>query len=136
MLQLQAFLLFQVVKKVLQHPVIKVDTSQCRVATGGDDLVDRAMDVDDGKVKGASPQVEDQHPLFQFSAQSMGEGSRSGFVQQTEHIEASQRAGRANRLALALDPPDPQSRHGLYQVGNSGTLNQSGLQHHEYPAAE
>ena len=87
---------------VLHHAIVEVDAAEERVAAGGDDLEDAVLDVDDRDVERAAAEVVHRDALVEVLAEAVGERRGGGLVQDAEHLEPGELAGRAHGLALPV----------------------------------
>ncbi len=82
--------------------VVDVVAAQERVAGGGEDLEDVAVQIEQRAVEGAAAEVVDGDALVAGAAQAVGEGRRRRLVEDAEHLEAGDAAGDLGRGALEL----------------------------------
>merc|ERR1719341_563840 len=85
-------LTLELVDEVVDHPVVEVLSSKMGVTSGRLDLKDALLDGQDGHIKGATSEIEDENVALSGSfllVQTIGNGGSSGLVDDTENVEAS-----------------------------------------------
>merc|ERR1711899_391756 len=85
-------LTLELVDEVVDHPVVEVLSSQMGVTSGGLDLKDALLNGQDGHIKGATSEIEDENVTLSGSfllVQTIGDGGSGGLVDDTENIETS-----------------------------------------------
>ena len=79
--------------------MVKTVLTQVSVASGGQDFKDAVVDGEDGDIKGAAPQVKDQHrALVPLLLQTVGQ--RGGSPVQSERRVLQQWTQQRERMAL------------------------------------
>ena len=71
--------------------IVEVFAAEMRVAGGGLNFEDAAVDVEDGDVEGAAAQVEDEDVLVAvgFLVESVGDGGGRGFVDDSRDVKTA-----------------------------------------------
>merc|ERR1719452_327630 len=79
----------ELVDEVVDHPVVEVLSSKMGVTSGRLDLKDALLDGQDGHIKGATSEIEDENVALSGSfllVQTIGNGGSSGLVDDTENV--------------------------------------------------
>merc|ERR1719452_874 len=82
-------LTLELVDEVVDHPVVEVLSSKMGVTSGRLDLKDALLDGQDGHIKGATSEIEDENVALSGSfllVQTIGNGGSSGLVDDTENV--------------------------------------------------
>jgi NAD-specific glutamate dehydrogenase len=97
-------LALELLHEVVDHAVVEVLTAQVSVAGGRLDLEDAVLDGEDGDIKSATTEIEDEHvPLaLTLLVEAVGDGSSCGLVDDTEHVEAGDGARVLGGLSLTV----------------------------------
>src|SRR6266571_2662748 len=86
--------------------IVDVVAAQMRVAIGGENLEDiaigRGNKLQDGNVEGAAAEIVDGYFAALFFVETVGEGGRSGLVDEANNFEAGDFAGVLGGLALGI----------------------------------
>ena len=100
--EIDALLLFEFADDPLYGALVPVIATQMGVPVGGSDLNDAIADLQEGHVKRAATQVENEDGLAPFFVQTIGQRSGRRFVDDTHHFQAGNLASVLGRLALAV----------------------------------
>ena len=100
-------LALELLDEVVDHPVVKVLSSQVGVTSGRLDFEDAVLNGEDGDVKSAATKVKDEDIVFLPSrpvllVQAVGDGGSSGFVDDSENVETGDDSGILGGLALGV----------------------------------
>lgn len=88
---------------MFDNTVVKVLTTQVGITGGGQDLEDAVIDGEEGHIEGATSQVvNDDLTLSALLVQPVGDGRGGGFVDDAEHVEASDGASILGGLTLSV----------------------------------
>ena len=90
------------VDEPLDDTFVPVVATEFGIAVGRLHFEDAAADFENRDVKGATTQVIDGNLFVALLVEAIGERSRGRFVDDTEHLEASDRAGVLGGLALRV----------------------------------
>lgn len=98
------------------------------VTVGGDDLEHTVVNGQDGHIEGTTAQIEHQDVLLTtLLVQTVGDGSGSGLVNDTDHVQTRNGTRVLGCLTLGIVEVGRDSDHGmldgLAQVGLSGLLH-------------
>lgn len=101
---IQLALLLEFLLEVVKQGVVEVLSSQVSIASGGLDGEDTTSDVEEGDIESASTQVEDKNVLLGLGllVETVGDGSCSGLVDDTEDVETSDCASVLGGEALGV----------------------------------
>ena len=94
----QPGLLFEPVRQQM----VKIVTTECRVATGGHHLKHPAMQAQDGDIEGSATQVIDGDHPFLAGVEAIGDGRRRGFVEQPQYMQTGQSGRVLGALTLGI----------------------------------
>ncbi|GMR38067.1 hypothetical protein PMAYCL1PPCAC_08261 [Pristionchus mayeri] len=74
------------------------------VSSSGLDLEDAVLDGEDGHVEGSSSEIEDEHVTLSavLLVETVSDGGCRGFVNDSEHVEASDGTGVLGGLTLGV----------------------------------
>jgi NAD-specific glutamate dehydrogenase. len=114
---------------VVDEAVVEVLTTQVSVAGSGLDLEDTILDGQERDIEGTTTKIEDEDVALALSllVETIGNGSSSGFVDDTEDVETGNETGILGGLTLRVvevgrDGNDGTS-DGLAQVGLGSLLH-------------
>ena len=82
--------------------LVVIVSTQCRVASGGQDLKHALRQAQDGDVKGAATQIEHGINTLAGVVEAISNGRGGGLVDQAQHIQARQLRGVFGGLALGI----------------------------------
>jgi len=97
-----ALLFFEFTGQILDQPQVEVLAAQVGIAVGGFDFKNTFADFQNGYIEGAATQVENRNFFFLFFVEAVRQRSRSGFVDDTQHIQSGDFAGVFRGLTLAV----------------------------------
>mmetsp|Transcript_48717 Transcript_48717/g.91272 ORF Transcript_48717/g.91272 Transcript_48717/m.91272 type:complete len:527 (-) Transcript_48717:171-1751(-) len=97
-----AMLLLEDLHEVLHHTLVKILSSQVGVTVGGHHLKDTVINGEEGNIEGSAAKVINQNVLLSLLVQTVGNGSRSGFVDDSQHIHAGNGSGILCGLTLRI----------------------------------
>ena len=88
----------------IEKLLVEVLTTQVGVAVGGFNFEDSLLDADDGDVQSATTEIEDHDALFclRFSVETVGDGSSSWLVDDSEDVETGDRTSILCGLSLRI----------------------------------
>merc|ERR1712045_267409 len=98
-------LAFELVDKVVHHPVVEVLTSQVSVSGSGLDLEDALLDGQDGDIEGATTKIKDENIALSRTfllVQPVGNSSGCGLVDDTENVKTGDDSGILGGLPLGV----------------------------------
>ena len=89
---------------MLEKVVVKVLTTQVGVTGSGLDLEDTLLDGQEGDIEGSSAEIEDEDVALTSGllVKTVGDGSSSGLIDDTEDVQAGEGAGVLGGLALSV----------------------------------
>lgn len=120
---------FEFINKVVNETVVEVLTTQVGVTGGRLDLEDTLLDGQEGNIEGTTTQVEDEHVALALNllVKTVGNGSSSGLVDDTQNVEARDETSILGGLTLRVVKV---GRHGDDSVANGATkVGLGGLTH-------
>ena len=100
--QVDAGVVFELVREVVDDPLVEVVAAEVTVAAGGADLDHAVADIEDRHVERAAAEVIDQNGLRALLVEPVGERRRRRLVDDPQHLEARDLAGVLGRLALRV----------------------------------
>jgi len=97
-------LALELVHEVVDQTVVKVLTTQVSVTSSGLDLEDALLNGEQGNIEGTTTQVENEHVALALLllVKTIGDGSGSRLVDDTEDVQASNKTGVLGCLALRV----------------------------------
>ena len=97
-------LTLELVGEVVDETVVEVLTTQVSVTGSGLDLEDTLLDGQEGDIEGTTTQVEDKDVALTLGllVKTVGDGSGSRLVDDTEDVEASNETGILGSLTLRV----------------------------------
>merc|ERR1719422_1857764 len=98
-------LAFELVDKVVHHPVVKVFSTKMSVSSSGLDLKDALLDGQDRNIESSSSQVKDENIALSRSfllVQSVGNCSSCRFIDYSEDVETSDNSSIFCGLSLRV----------------------------------
>src|SRR6266536_2299095 len=97
-------LTLEFIDKVVDKTVVEVFTSQVGVTSCGLDFEDTLLNGQEGDIEGTTAQIEDEDIALTLSllVKTVGDGSSSGFVDDTENVEASNQTSILGGLTLGV----------------------------------
>src|SRR4051812_2652907 len=100
----KTYLALELVAEVVDETVVKVFTTEVSVTSSGLDLEDTLLNGEERDIEGASTKIEDEDVLLTLLllVKTVGNGSGSGLVDDTENVEASNQTGILGGLALRV----------------------------------
>ena len=107
--QVNALLLLELVDKVADQGDVKIFSAKVRVTVGRLDLEDTGLDLENGDIESTATQIVDGYNVVGGLVKAVRESSGSGFVDNTENIEASDLTSILGGLTL-----------GVVEVGGNG----------------
>ena len=102
LLQVNAVVLFELLRHVINDPLVEVVAAQAGVTVGAQHFEDAVADVQDADVEGAAAQVVHQDLLVLFLVQAVGQRSGRRLVDDAQHFQAGDAAGVLGGLTLAV----------------------------------
>lgn len=90
----------ELINKVVLKKMVEIFSSQLSVSVGGLDLEDSIGDLEDGDVEGTSSEIVHSDELSVCLVLSEGEGSGSGLVNDSLHIEVGNLTSILSGLSL------------------------------------
>ncbi|ETV66165.1 hypothetical protein H257_17317 [Aphanomyces astaci] len=98
-----AVLTLELSREVVHQTVVEIFTTQVRVTGSCLHFKDAFFDRQQRHIKGPAAQVENQHVAFAtLLVQTVRDGGGRGFVDDTQHVQASNGTGVLGRLALRV----------------------------------
>ena len=90
--------------EVVDHALIKVLSSEMGVSRRGLHLKDAVLNRQDGDVKGAATEIKDEHVALacHLLVETVRDGSRGRFVDDTEYVQTGDGSGVLGRLTLGV----------------------------------
>ena len=100
----KTYLALELVAEVVDKTVVKVLTTKVSVTSSGLDLEDTLLNGKERDIEGTSTKIEDEDVLLTLLllVKTVGNGSGSGLVDDTENVEASNQTGILGSLALRV----------------------------------
>merc|ERR1719412_3073963 len=98
-------LAFELVDKVVHHPVVEVLTSQVSVSGSGLDLEDALLDGQDGDIEGATTKIKDENIALSRTfllVQPVGNSGGCGLVDDTENVKTGDDSSILGGLPLGV----------------------------------
>lgn len=97
-------LALELIKEVLDQPVIEVLTTKVSVTSGSLDLEDALLDGEERHIEGTTAKIEDQDVALALVllVEAVGNGGSGGLVDDTENVEAGNETGVLGGLALRV----------------------------------
>ena len=78
-------------------------TSEMGITVGGKNLEDSIVNGQNANIKGATSKIKDEDILLAaFLVKTVSNGSSSGFIDNSSHVETSNNAGVLRRLSLGI----------------------------------
>ena len=101
---MKTYLALELVAEVVDKAVVKVLTTKVSVTSSGLDLEDTLLNGKERDIEGTSTKIEDEDVLLTLLllVKTVGNGSGSGLVDDTENVEASNQTGILGSLALRV----------------------------------
>ena len=95
-------LALELLDEVVDEAVIEVLTTKVSVTSGGLDLEDTLLDGQERDIESTSAEIEDEDVALAggLLVKTVRDSGRSGLVDDTEDVEASNRTGVLGRLTL------------------------------------
>lgn len=125
--EIKARLLLEVLDNVADKADIKVLTTKVGITVGGLDLEHTLLDLQNGDIEGTTTKVIDGNDTVGLLLQTVGKGSGSRLVNDTEDVKASNLTGILGSLALGVVEVGRDSDDGvldrLAEVVLSGLLH-------------
>ncbi len=100
--QVDAVLLLELVRQVVDDAHVEVFATQEGVAVGRLDLEEAVVDLEDGHVEGAAAQVIDRDGVAVLLVQAIGQRRRGRLVDDAQHFETGDLAGVLGGLTLGV----------------------------------
>mmetsp|Transcript_58378 Transcript_58378/g.138977 ORF Transcript_58378/g.138977 Transcript_58378/m.138977 type:complete len:83 (-) Transcript_58378:614-862(-) len=79
-------LLLEDLHEVLHHTLVEVFSTQVGVAVGGHHLKDAVVNGEEGDIEGSTAKVVHEDVLLGLLVKAISNGSRSGLVDDSQHI--------------------------------------------------
>merc|ERR1719187_1504419 len=118
--------------EMLHNSLVKVLPSEMGVTVGCDNFKDSIIDGKKRHIEGSSTKVKDEDILPLLLVHTIGNGSSSGFIDDTHNLHSSDDSGILGGLSLSVVEVGGDSHHGmghlLAEVGFSRLLHLG--QHH------
>lgn len=95
---------FEFINEVVNESVVEVLTTQVSIASGRLDFEDTLLNCQEGDIECTTTKVEDEDIALTFSllVETIGDGSGSGFVDDSENVETSNETGIFGGLTLRV----------------------------------
>jgi hypothetical protein len=102
--QVLLVLSLEFLNKVVDHSVVEIFASQMSITSGGFNFEDTVFDGQDGDIEGSSAQIKDKNVLFTgiFFVQTVGDGSRGRFVNDSENVQTGDGTSIFGGLSLRI----------------------------------
>ena len=107
--QVNALIGLEIVSQIVDDHLVEVIAAQVGVTGGGEHFEHAIPHFQHRHVEGAAAQVEHQDALIALAVKAVGQGRRSGLVDDAQHLKAGDLAGILGGLAL-----------GVVEVGGNG----------------
>lgn len=125
--QVDTSLLLEVLNNVADQSDIEVLTTQVSVTVGGLDLEDTLLDLQNGDIESTATKIVDGDHTVSLLLETVGEGSSSGLVNNTENVQTGNLTGILGGLTLGVVEVSGNGNNGilngLAKVGLSGLLH-------------
>lgn len=125
--QVNARSLLEVGNHVADQVDVEVLTTQVGVTVGGLDLEDTVLDLEDGDIESTTTKIVDGDDAVSLLLKTVGQGSGSRLVDDTEDVEASNLTGILGALTLGVVEVGRDSDDGVLDV--PGEVGLGGLLH-------
>eukprot|EP00982_Pelagococcus_subviridis_P014118 31307-Pelagococcus_subviridis.AAC.3 len=103
----------EVLREPLHDPLVEVVAAEVRVARRGEHLEDAVANLQDGHVKGAAAEVEDQDRLVRLLLEAVREARRGRLVDDAQNFDAGDGARVLRRLTLRVVEVGGDGDHSL-----------------------
>ena len=104
----------EVGQEIVNHAVVKILSTQVSVSGGGLDLKDSLLNSKKRNIKGSTTKIENENILlFSLLVKTVGNGSGSWLVDDTEHVEAGDGTGILGSLTLRVIEVSRHSNDGV-----------------------
>lgn len=119
--------LLELANHVANQVDIEILTTKVSVTVGGLDLEDTVLDLEDGDIKGTTTKIVDSDNAISLLLKTIGQGSGSRLVDDTENVKTGDLTGVLGALALSIvevsGDGDNGVLDGLRQVGLGSLLH-------------
>ena len=101
---MKTYLALELVAEVVDKAVVKVLTTKVSVTSSGLDLENTLLNGKERDIEGTSTKIENENVLLTLLllVKTVGNGSGSGLVDDTENVEASNQTGILGSLTLRV----------------------------------
>mmetsp|Transcript_1517 Transcript_1517/g.3274 ORF Transcript_1517/g.3274 Transcript_1517/m.3274 type:complete len:414 (+) Transcript_1517:607-1848(+) len=112
-----ARLLLEELQDIVHDTAIEVLSSQVSVSVGGDNLEDTVVDGEKGNIEGSTSKIEHEDVLLSaLVVKTVGDGSSSGLIDDTEHIQTGDGTSILGSLPLGIVEVGRNSDHSVLDL--------------------